>query len=560
MNIKLKHIVLLLSTKVLMLLNGFLKAPTKKRMRKILSLVGGGILFFFIYTWIFRIFSTMGKIPSVGIEMMDNFITLAFLGFFIFLLVSGITISIHYLFISSDLPLLMVSPLSNNTIFTFKLIEAVFANSAFFFFMGMPIFITYGLINQAQWYYYPFMIINVLAFLTIPISISFLGALLIVRIIPPARAREFMAILLGAVSLGIWLVLQIVRASTFDKTSHDYSPQALDTLQQISQNSILNQFPSTWAARALSGFAHADVNMILLNFLPLMLLMIFIFGICVQLSKNAFKQGFISSEQSVTMRRKSRVKKPYARSFLDFSQFFSGIPASIFLRDFRLLFRDTRQFVNILMLAAMMVILPMLQNPDQTEAEFSNYFPYLFIIVFSAMISARISSHLIPIEGRSFWITKLLPQSNVKLILGKFLLGFLISALASWIAVGIISVYFDHPLRVLILALIATFCFSGALSSLGLLLATYFARFDWDHPKRMLSSAGGFLLTLLSLLTVGTIGGITVLIYILGNQFNLSQKLVDLFSVAFVFLLCLTVTLVTLILSAKKVDHMEWEF
>jgi len=560
MRIDLKHIILLLKTKLLILLNGFIKAPPKKRLRKIFSLVGGGILFFLIYTWIFKIFSTLGNLSSGGAVMMDNFIVMAFLGFFIFLLVSGITISIHYLFISSDLPLRMVSPVSNNTIFTFKLIEAVFANSAFFFFMGIPIFITYGLINQAQWYYYPFMLINALSFLTIPISISFLGALLIVRVIPPARAREFMAILLGAVSLGIWLVLQIVRASTFDQNSHDYSPQALDKLQQLSQNSLLDLLPSTWAARALSGFAHSDINIILLHFLPLMLLMIFIFGICVQLSKNAFKQGFISSKQSVTMRRKTKVKKKRAKFLLDFSQIFTGTRASIFLRDFRLLFRDTRQFVNILMFAAMMVILPMLQTPDRFDPEFSNFFPYFFIIVFGAIISAQISSRLIPIEGKSFWITKLLPQSNVKLVFGKFLLGFLMSAMASWIAVGIISVYFHHPVRILILALIATFCFSGALSSLGLLLATHFARFDWDHPKRMLSSTGGFLLSILSLLTVGIIGGITVAIYIIGKQFQLSQNLLDLFSVGVVFLLCLIVALVTLLLSAKKVDRMEWEF
>jgi hypothetical protein len=260
------------------------------------------------------------------------------------------------------------------------------------------------------------------------------------------------------------------------------------------------------------------------------------------------------------MRRKNKVKRHHAEFSFHFSQIFTGIPASIFLRDFRLLFRDSRQFVNILMLAAMMIILPMLQNPDRIDPEFSNYYPYFFIIIFSAMISARISSHLIPIEGKSFWITKLLPQSNVKLILGKLLLGFLVSAMASWIAVGIISVYFHHPLRILILALIVTFCFSGALSSLGILVATHFARFDWDHPKRMLSSTGGFLLSLLSLLTVGIIGGITAIIYVLGNQFHFSQEFLDLFSVGIVFMLCLIIVFVTILLSSKKLDRLEWEF
>jgi len=560
MNIDLKHIILLFKVKVNILLNGFTKATPKKRIRKFFSLVGGGVLFFFIYKWIFEILSTLSNFPSLGIGMMDNFIVVVFLGFFIFLLASGITISIHYLFISSDLPLLMVSPLSNNTIFTFKLSEAVFANSTFFFFMGIPIFIAYGLITQAQWYYYPLIVIDALVFLTIPVCISFLGALLIVRIIPPARAREFMAILLGIVSLGIWLVLQIVRASTFVQSSQDYSPQAIKTLQQVSHHYLFDLLPSTWAARALSGFAHSDFKVIAVNFIPLLLVMLCIFSICIQLSKHAFKQGFISSEQSVTLRRKNKVKQYRTKVFPDFSQFFSGVPSAILLRDFKLLVRDARQLVNVLMFAAMMVILPMLQKPERFDSEFSFYYPYFFIIFFSAIISGQISSRLIPIEGRSFWITKLIPHSSVKLIFGKFLLGFSMSTFISWIAVIIISVYFQHPNRIFILAIIATLCFSGALSSLGILLATYFSRFDWDHPKRMLSSTGGLLLSLLSLLTVGIIGGIAVLFYILGNQLQLSQQLLDIFSIAIVFILCFIFIILTTLGSARKLDRMEWKF
>jgi len=47
-----------------------------------------------------------------------------------------------------------------------------------------------------------------------------------------------------------------------------------------------------------------------------------------------------------------------------------------------------------------------------------------------------------------------------------------------------------------VLALTMALCVTSAFSSLGLLIGIYFARFDWDHPKRMLSSTGGLLLSL----------------------------------------------------------------
>lgn len=552
----LKHILLLLKLKLLIIINGFTKGALKKRTRKLFALIGGGFLFFFLYKWIFDIFTSLSAITIIGRSLVDNFIIVSFLGFFLFLMVSGITVSIHYLFISSDLPLLMVSPLSNNTIFTFKLIEAMFANSTLFFFMGIPIFIAYGLITHAQWYYYPLMVINALFFLAIPIAIAFLGALLMVRIIPPQRARDFMAILLGIVSLGIWLVLQIVRASIFDKNSQDFSPQTVVSLQQISQKFLFNLLPSTWAARALTGFANSNLKLVIFNFLPLMLFMACIFMIGIQLSKYAFRHGFISSEQALTLRRRKKVPRSGILDLISISSIFSSVPGSIFIRDFKLLFRDTRQLTNILLFAMMMVILPLLQKPDKFDSELSVYYPYIFLIFFSGIIAGQISSRLIPLEGKSFWITKLIPQSPLGLIFGKFILGFSLGTMLSWIAVAIIGIYFHHPLHIVVVALAATLCFSMALSSLGLLIGIYFSRFDWDHPKRMLSPVGGFILSVSAFL----IGGVAIFIFVIGNQLQFPLNFLNIIAVGIIFIISFTIMIAANLGAAKKLEKKEWEF
>ena len=543
----------------MILWNGLAKGPTKKRARKLFGLVGGGVLFFLVYRWIFEIFSTLIQSP-LGITLIDNFIIVIFLGFFIFLLASGITISIHYLFISNDLSLLMVSPLSNNTIFTFKLIEAIFANSTFFIFMGIPMFIAYGFINQAPWYYFPLMILDALFFLTIPVAISFLGALFIVRILPASRARELMAILLAVVTLGIWLALQIIRASTFDQTSQDFSPQTMTSLQQISQKAIFNLLPSTWAAKTLAGFIKLDWKAIVFNFLPLILLTIGIFLLCIQLSKRAFRLGMISADQAMTMKRKVKRQSDRTSGAFQFSLIFSNATGAIYLRDFKLFLRDTRQLVSILIFGVMMVLLPLIQRPDRIDSEFSLYYPYLFLIIFCAFMSAQISSRLIPMEAKAFWITKILPQASRRIILGKFLLAFSFSTLLSWLAVMIIGIYFQHPWRIFLLALTATFLVSGSLSAIGLLIGIYFPRFDWDHPKRMLSSIGGLLLSVSSLLIVAVIGGVAAVVYLIGNEFQLSQQSLDILVIGIVMILSAIAMIIAILMSARKFDRMEWEF
>lgn len=550
-----RHLLLLLRLKLNILINGFTKNQGKKRFRKLIALAGGGFLFFFIYKWIFDIFSVLITYPTV---LVDNSMAMIFLGFFIFLLASGITVSIHYLFVSSDLPLLLTSPVTNNTIFTFKLIEAMFANSTFFLVMGFPIFIVYGLVMQASWYYYPLMLANSLVFLTIPVSISFLGALVIIRIIPPVRAKEMMAVLLGIISLGIWLILQLVRASSFNQNSQEFNPQAIEALSQISHSKLFNLLPSTLAAQALKSFVHFDVKLMVLTFIPLLALTMCIWIICAYLTQHAFKQGYINSEHSLTLNRKKKkqTKKDIAASTVGL--FSSQRFGAIFLRDFKLLTRDTRQLMNIFMFAMMMLILPLLQKPDQVDSDFSLYFPYIFLIIFASLIAGQISSRLIPLEGKAFWITKLSPKPSSTILFEKFVLGFITSMLLAWTAVIIIGIYFHHPLRLIVLALLASMSFSGVLSSVGILLATYYGQFDWDHPKRMLSSAGALLLSLSSIIIVAAIGGSAALIYVIGNSMGFSIDSLDFLAGGYVLILSSLLIILIINMSGKKMDKMEW--
>jgi hypothetical protein len=216
--------------------------------------------------------------------------------------------------------------------------------------------------------------------------------------------------------------------------------------------------------------------------------------------------------------------------------------------------------MNIVMLAAMMVILPLMQKQEQFESEFSLYLPHIFLIFFAALIAGQISSRLIPLEGKSFWITKLSPQPSSRILGEKFILGFTTSTVLAWIAVIIIGISFHHPLRLMVLAIAVSMSFSGVLSSMGLLIATRFARFDWDHPKLMLSSAGGLLLSLASLFIVGAIGGMIALIYIFGKSLGFSIQSLDILAGSFTIVLSSLLIFFFIMLGAKKLDKLEWQF
>jgi len=555
----LKQLILLLNVKFTISLNGFRRGPVKKRGRKFAALVGGSVIFFLVYKWIIEIFTVLAENPGMGSTLMNNSLAVIFFGFFIFLFASGVTISIHYLFVSSDLPLLMTMPISNQSIFSFKLIEAIFANSTFFFFLGLPAFIAFGLTNHAGWLYYPFMLISAVCFLTIPITLSFLGALLIIRLIPPARAKEFMSILLGVVSLGIWLALQLVRASQFDRSSSDFNPQSIERLEQLSRSGWLNLLPSTWAAKSLAGFAQWDVALILNYFTPLLALTAMMVYASMALSRAAFKDGLISDSQVVTLKRKNRPRQTSAAGHSIAETIFSSPTASMLLRDIKLFTRDSRQLVNLLMFTAMMIIFPLLQRSEDMDARFSLYFPYLFIFLFDALISAQISSRLIPIEAGSFWITKLLPQHPLRLLSGKLLVAFLVNTLLAWIAVITIGIYFHHPFRIMLLAMVISLSISGAMSAHGLFFGVSFANFSWDHPKRMIKQSGSLLMSISTMALFGIVSGFVVGLFYIGQNLDMAVTSLELLSAGIAFIASAIIAIIMTALASHRFSRMEWE-
>ncbi len=550
------QLALLLKVRLQILLNSLRRGSGKKRTRSWLALLGGGVLCWFIFRWTFEMFSSLQTVTAPGSSLIDNFLMFALLGFFLFIFVSGSTVTIHYLFIASDLPLLMTSPISSRTIFASKLIEAMFANSSFFLLMGISVCIAFGVINSAQWYYYLMLIVIAVLFLAVPIGLAFLVALLIVKIISPNRARDLLGIILGITSLLFWLALQLVRASSFDRNSPDFNPAAVKTLEQASHYAAFNLLPSSLASRSLIGLANADFQSFILNLSLLTLIAACLIFLCIQLSQHVFREGFITGATTVKSKKKVLSSPLSTASAQERRALLSGVISAVLIRDLRLLFRDTRHFISIAMLGAMMVIISLLQQHRETDSEIALYSTYIFILLFSGILAGHISSRLIPIEGRSFWITRLAPQPSLKIILGKFFLAWLLSTGITWTALIFLGVYTHQTGQLFRAALLLTSCITAACCSLGLYISSHSARFDWDHPKRMLGAAGGLFL---SIAPIGLIA-LVVAVYALGVQLQLSSDLLLWGVVSITLLVCSVIVVLAQLGAAKKIHKMEWEY
>ena len=553
-------ILLLLKFKIIMFFNSLFKNKLSKKRGKFLAIAGGSFLFYIIFQWAYEIFNVLIQNESNGYLIANNFLCIIFFIFFIFLFISGITISIHYLFVSSDLQLLMAAPITTTTIFSFKLIESICANSSFFIFLGMPIFIAYGIVLQAYWSYFPFMLITILLFLVLPAISSFLIAILVVRIIPASKAKELMAGLLGLITLGIWITLQVFKASQFQTGSSDYNPDRINQIGLLAKNAYLEKFPSTWAAKSLIAFASDDLMLVITQFIPLLFITILLFLICLMLSKKLFRDGLISSSSVISIKNKTAKQQSKNIINIKFDKLFSSVIGTIYIRDFKILIRDIRQITHVLILIAMMIVFPIIQSAKDMNSTDDEFLPFIFIIIFSSIVSSQISSRLIPLEGKSFWLMKLVPQSWKKILFGKFFVGFTFNLIAVWIAVIISCFYFQTSLRVTILAFTITFLISFAISIYGITIGSLYPKFDWEHPKRMLSTGGGLIALYGALLLAGIWLGIIALIYSVGPYVYNNILLLDLINIIISIIITIIITTVGITISSRKLARYDWVY
>jgi len=186
------------------------------------------------------------------------------------------------------------------------------------------------------------------------------------------------------------------------------------------------------------------------------------------------------------------------------------------------------------------------------SGEISAYFPFLFLFIFSALISSTISTRMIPMERTAFGLFKLAPVRLRTVWLAKMTVSFFFTMTSALFAAAVVAFFHHTPAGVLLRALLLLIIVNIGATSCGGLFGARYANFNWDHPKRMLSTGSGFFLSLILLLFVGILGAIVAL-----SLFLLSTP-----DPGIIISAALALGLLALGTTAaeKKLDKIEWTY
>ncbi len=472
-------ILILLKSKAIAFKNSFIYGSTsKKRIRRI------GLLFSFLLPF-FLVNSYRDLVKTWSLDTVWMFGDTKFLLLFVLLFLGGLSLSLHFYFLSPDLDWLRAKPLSSLSILVVKLVEVVIANSLLYIYIGLPFLIAVLTVSVNPFGFFLYIVLSSIAFLVLTSSLAGLLSCGIVALFAAKRSQRFTSMVFGLVMIGVWLSLHLGQSG---RESGLIDQDTVARAAQWAQSQSLSWLPSHWLITGNISWLKGNYGAAIFYVFFLMLLA----GIFVILlnrilvyawSRPRFDSRFAPAKHSKLIQR-SVCLAQWVKEILAFK-------------------RDSRMTLQIVLLTVMTGVLPLMVSEYDT---YKSFMTAIILIIMSNMMAASFAAMMLPYERQSFWILKSAPLTIKRILFAKQS----IAALYAWIIVFILSVWLvvEQRLSGPIYEWWILFAFShlGA-ATLGLLSGAWFGDIRWENPNRMLTP-GGMLVVMIgnALFSLGIIG------------------------------------------------------
>lgn len=464
-------------------------------------------------------YGALKMMPPQAVQLFLSFLLMTGLAGQIFF---GITAAFAALYMSEDLELLFMAPVSTKVIFAVKSMS-VFGSTFFiaFLFAFLP-GIFYGLLFNAEASYYVLVILVGLGLWVIGTALAEFINLLVMRIVPPHRSKEAIG-LIGALSgILIALVFQIPNLLSNSRTGI----QVGDWLAaQTNILSVMNFFPWGWGALALvdgmtgSFLTGLSWSLLLLAFGVLLFLLSFTF------IERGFRQGFISLSQGRSgKRRKKQPSKAmsdkhrqakYASSFLKESVSNSASPWrgmwAVAKKDLLSIKRDTREWFGYL--APLIILIFFVAQYLFLQEDASRASLIAVLVMYTVMFSGNLALQSFGREGESEWLLNSVPLAGWPIVWGKLLAAILPTLILMEALLVGTALAIGLSTTITVAMAFGAILLSLGSSAIGLFYSINNCRYNPDAPQQRISPSASLLMYVINLFYIGLLAlGIVYLV------------------------------------------------
>lgn len=450
-----------------------------------------------------------------------------------FTLFFGILFILGALFLSKDIQLLSSLPLRQQTVFLSKFVIVLLEEYLFALFFMVPPVIIYGVGEGMGFTYYLTALICILLLPLIPLVISALLSLGMMRLVSQSRRRDLLTIIGSVVLLVALMVGQFALFSKIPEDDPNFLLQLLQDSEGILEFSGRMYPPAIWITRALTGTDSA------MNLLYLIASSAVAFGLVYVLASLIYQKGAVA--QLEALKRPGKAKLQYR---------VSSPVMVIFKIEWKNLLRTPVYALNsliIIVVGPLLMSLPLfggnLASDPDIEALYSlinnndtqPYLPFVIaaMIMVMALINPAVSSSFSR-EGESFRLLRNIPVSPYKQVFGKLLAGYSISLLAGITTAVMIAITFKVRLWMILFSILLGSIALIPTNALGLLIDLIRPKLGWRNPQEAIKQNFNVIFAMIvGTIYIAIVGFITFFLFRTGMNTTLISLLMILILVIF---------------------------
>lgn len=489
-----KHVVTLLRPRVFSFKNkGLFKNDRGRRVKLFLFGTIGICFWGGIFAVSLRVLIYFKEISELGDILAHKLLSMILLTFFSLLIFSSILTAISKLYLSRDLSLVHSMPVSSFKIFIARWIESTIDSSWMVIVYTLPIFMSYGIVYQAGFFFYWDMIMVILSLAVIASSTSVILVVLVVNFVPANRMRNM------SIFFGLCLFLILFFAFRFLQPERLVDPEVFSTtlvyLKSL-KTPAPPYLPSTWAydslKAALSGHIQQGMFHTALSWTwaGVMVFMAII------LADAVYFKGLSKAHTAQVRLFKNRF------SGIRFQGFLPGPVRAFITKEIRTFFRDQTQWSQLFLIAALVVLylynfnaLPLEKTPIKT-VYLQNLLSFLNMglagFVLTA-ITARFAYPAVSIEGEAFWLVKSAPIALRSYLWIKFFIYFLPLLILTEILIIATNILLKVTPFMMALSTVTIFFLVPGVVAMGIGFGAAYPDFKADNPAQTVTSFGGIL-------------------------------------------------------------------
>ena len=530
----------------------------------VVLLLVGSVFWGGVFWILYRILRTLRGVEELGPLIPGKMLGLILLSFISILVLSNIITALSSFFLAKDLDLLVSAPVDWLRLYLAKLGETLLHSSWMVALMAVPILAAYGVVYKGGVLFVFYAALAIVPLLILPAVVGSAVTLILVNVFPARRTRDLLSIIALGAAAGIILLFRLIRPEQLAR------PEGFRNLLDfviLLKGPTSPFLPSDWASQAIMGYLRNELD-------PFPLLLLWttaaaFITLGALLHRSLYAQGYTKAQEGAERFVRGGLWNWTVSSML---RWLPVAKREFVLKDIKLFFRDTTQWSQLILLAALVVVdLFNIQALPLRRGEPVGFF-YINLVSFLnlglagfvlASIAARFIFPAVSLEGRQMWLLRSSPLDLRTLLWSKYWVGTLPLLVLGLILTGLTNALLEVGTFMMILSLATMTGLTLAISALALTFGTLYPQFETENAAQIPTSFGGlvFMMATIALLAaVLIVLSRAVYTYVQsaweGRLVGVTPEMLVLFLVAAT--LCAAATFVPLKLALRKMESFEF--